>query len=133
MIDISFVQDNLPTPEEQLKLFKEILESESVKVISLSLTDIRNLPKELKDKILQLGIQQDITFELPFFKKDTYLLNRTIIRMIEELTRAILKENAKSVYILKPEALLNQKYIYCYSLDNSVILEGLLGIYFDNN
>lgn len=27
MIDISFVQDNLPTPEEQLELFKQLLDN----------------------------------------------------------------------------------------------------------
>lgn len=136
-LDIQFVRDNLSTPSRQLELFKQILKSfnnKQVAFIWLSLSDIRNIDKNIKDEILQLGIQKDITFDIFLFKQDSYFFYRTIEKMLEELSRAILDKckelDIKSVYITEPEALLQQNYIYCYEVENRIILESLIGIYF---
>lgn len=151
MIDISFVQDNLPTSEEQLKVFKQILERSNRQRTNiilnltnitfnwLSLSDVKKLGFTEKNKILELQVYRRIDKNTRIYDEENHkttfleaIWYNELVELGLEMFKLCDERKTNKVSILKPEALLEQAYISFVEIDNLIEIIGTVGIYFNN-
>lgn len=134
MIDISFVQDNLPTPEEQLKLFKEILDLARIqRDVTYSFNFVSQVNRSERH-VLKIGCLC-VLENIYLYEKDKTYLSKKIESIFFEAAYFIVKQckerNTNTVYIVEPEALLERTYIEVTQTADSIDLRCLVGIYFE--
>lgn len=148
MIDISFVQDNLPTSEEQLELFKQLLDTgnkeRNTNFIFHYVSELETISRR---DVLKLGVfyKPDSYIKLHkgrWYETDIEFLNSIVEKMLVNLAVGIFNFSLQGihlesdfpieVYILEPKALLEQAYISFVQTEESFNLIGTVGIYFNN-
>ena len=134
MIDISFVQDNIPTPEEQLELLTYSLRNRN-DTFNFNLVSKVDRAEKL---IYKIGGETKLTNKdkcLNFESKKNYLTYK-VESIIRQLIIGIVTYSKERQYqtlnLLKPEALLEKTYISFVEREEEIYLVGIIGIYFDN-
>lgn len=149
-LDTQFVKDNLPTPEEQLTLFKQILEksnSQRNNILNdnpvcsfnwLSPLEVKKLGFTEKNKIIKLQVHRQIDKNSKIYDEEnhkTSFLEAIWYNELVELGLEIFKlcdeKKTNQVSILKPEALLEKAYISFVEIENVIEFIGTVGIYFN--
>lgn len=151
LVIAQFIKEHLPTPEEQLKLFKEILERSNKQRSNiilnltnitfnwLSLSDVKKLGFTERNRIIKLEICRRINKNTRIYDeenhKTTFLKAIWYNELVElglEMFKLCDKRKTSKVSILKPEALLEKTYISFVEREEKIYLVGIIGIYFNS-
>lgn len=140
MIDISFVQNNLPTPEEQLELLTHSLRNRNEGF----LFDLVSEADRTKRRIYKIGGEIKLNTDkdtypnfYPTFESKKSYLTFKVNSIIKQLIISMAIHSREKQYqdetmsILKPEALLEKTYISFVERDEEIYLVGIIGIYFE--
>lgn len=132
MTNISFVQDNLPTPDEQLEILKQLLDSRNKDNLYTFnwVSNIENL--KLRDMLrLDLATELD-SFSVKYNDIKEYL-DKTVQNMLRHLSLTLiwqLQDNKNNtVNIFLPT---NLPYIIPSQYGQHLYLSGTVKYYFDN-
>ena len=122
-LTIEFVKDNLPTADQQLALFKEILESYQIGNINW-ISSLEEINYSYKDRLKRLRVCIRLNpYEAYNYGEKDYLL-RTVTKLLEKLAQGIKREGVTT--ILEPQKF---PYIYPIQQDNGIDLRGVIGVY----
>lgn len=135
LVTAQFIKEYLPTPEEQLKLFKEILDCGNRE--RGNIYNFNFIPHVDRDSIYVYKIGSLTSLEDNINRYDdakTYV-EKTVEKMLVCIAIFIFNQckerNTNTVYILEPEALLERTYIEVSGIADKVELRCVVGICFD--